>query len=162
MSMKVTLEEFLNAEKKPALSPENIAFKTTLDFEAEVFKKLHEKNLSQKDLARLLDVSPTAVSKMLTKGANITIKTMAKIAHALDCVLAPIKLKNASEYSYFDIDDPETVSASVELSDKHNPPKRATTNIAQIETKGIRYLGTAYLQNSNSSHNEVKIGGLAA
>lgn len=162
MSMKVTLEEFLNAEKKPALSPENIAFKTTLDFEAEVFKKLHEKNLSQKDLAKLLDISPAAVSKMLTKGANITIKTMAKIAHALDCVLTPIQLKNASEYNYFDINDSDTISGFVELNNNQESIEKLAVDTPKTRKEEIKYFETTYLNNPNSNHAEIKFGGLAA
>lgn len=138
MAMKVTLEEFLGVEEKPALTPENIAFKSALDFEAEVFKKLKEKNLSQKDLADILDISPAAVSKMLTRGSNITIKTMAKIAFALDCVLAPIQLKESKEYSYFDIHETETASVSFVCDEIKQ--KSGTMHVSKpLTTSVVRY-----------------------
>lgn len=124
MSMKVPLQELLGLDEKPTLSPDNIAFKAALDFEAEVFRKLKEKDLSQKDLAEILAVSPAAVSKALKKGSNVTLKTMAKIAHALDCVLSPIQLKDVDECNYFDISNSETVSASIELGKISQPKSR--------------------------------------
>lgn len=162
MSMKITLEDFLGTDEAPDFSSESIAFKASLDFEADVFRKLQEKNLSQKDLAKLLDISPAAVSKMLTRGANTTIKTMAKIAHALNCVLAPIKLKDANEYSYFDINAPETVSASIELDGKHHTKEKLTINTIQMKGEEAKCVKSASSHNLNSNNNWTKVGGIAA
>lgn len=116
MSMKMSLKDFLGVDSMPALSADSIAFKAALDFESEVFRKLKEKGLSQKDLAELLDVSPAAVSKMLSKGTNLTIKTMAKVACALDCALSAIELKDANSVDYSTVCDSETISATCTLN----------------------------------------------
>jgi len=119
MSMKVSLLDFIDSEKLPKPSPENIAYKVVLDFEAEVFLKLKEKGLSQKDIAEILDISPSAISKMLTKGTNLTIKTMAKIAYALDCYLSPIELKEMDEKAFWEVIESESVSASISFASSY-------------------------------------------
>lgn len=162
MSMKITLEDFLGTDETPNFSSESIAFKASLDFEADVFKKLQEKNLSQKDLAKLLGISPAAVSKMLSKGANTTIKTMAKIAHALNCVLAPIKLKDANEYSYFDVNASETVSASIKLDRKHHTEEKLTIDTIQMKRGEAKCVKSASPHNLGSNSNWTKVGSIAA
>lgn len=103
MAMKVSRENFLdvNAPLKPSF--ENIAAKMALDFEADVFMRLKELGLKRKDLAQLLNVSPAAVSKLLTENSNMTLKTMAKIAAVLGCKISPIRLNNVVEVSYVDL-----------------------------------------------------------
>ena len=104
MAMKVSREEFLGVDEPLKPSFENIAAKMALDFEADVFKRLKELGLKRKDLAQLLNVSPPAVSKLLTENSNMTLKTMAKIATALGCEISPIRLNGVSKVSYVNFD----------------------------------------------------------
>lgn len=91
MTMKITLEDFLGTEDIPAPSPDEIASTMALDFEASVFCKLKELGLKQKDIALRLGVSPATISKALSSSSNMTFKTAARIAAALDCdVRSPI------------------------------------------------------------------------
>lgn len=102
--MKVSREEFLGIDEPLKPNFENVAAKMALDFEADVFMRLKELGLKRKDLARLLNVSPAAVSKMLSENSNMTLKTMAKIATALGCEISPIHLNGVAEVSYVDLD----------------------------------------------------------
>lgn len=107
--MKVSREEFLGIDEPLKPNFENVAAKMALDFEADVFMRLKELGLKRKDLARLLNVSPAAVSKLLTENSNMTLKTMAKIATALGCEISPFHLNGVAEVSYVDLDaDSET------------------------------------------------------
>lgn len=113
MSMKVSREEFLGIDKPLKPSFENVAAKMALDFEAGVFLRLKELGLKRKDLARLLGVSPAAISKMLTEDSNLTLRSMAKIAAALGCEISPIHLSGIAEVGYVDLGDGEALTAHV-------------------------------------------------
>ena len=107
--MKVSREEFLGIDEPLKPNIETVAAKMAVDFEADVFMRLKELGLKRKDLARLLNVSPAAVSKLLTENSNMTLKTMDKIATALGCEISPFHLNGVAEVSYVDFDaDSET------------------------------------------------------
>lgn len=112
MAMRVSREEFLGVDVPLKPSFENVAAKMALDFEAEVFMRLKKLGLKRKDLAQLLGVSPAAVSKLLSEDSNMTLKTMAKVAVALGCEVAPIRLEEVGDVSYADLDD-ENATATV-------------------------------------------------
>lgn len=58
--------------------------KLILHFTEEVVATMKERNLSQADLARKLDKSPAYVSKMLAGETNFTLRSLVRIARALD------------------------------------------------------------------------------
>ena len=91
MTMRVTRDEFAG-EGSSFRSVEEIAKKMALDFEASVFLRMRELGIRQKDLAGMLGVSPAAVSKMLSGGSNLTLRSMAKVAFVLGCDVSPIGL----------------------------------------------------------------------
>lgn len=105
MAMRVSREEFLGVDEPLKPSFENVAAKMALDFEVEVFMRLKKLGLKRKDLAQLLGVSPAAVSKLLSEDSNMTLKTMAKVAVALGCEVAPIRLEEVGDVRYADLDD---------------------------------------------------------
>lgn len=113
MAMKVSCEEFLGIDKPLKPSFENVAAKMALDFEAGVFLRLKELGLKRKDLARLLGVSPAAISKILAEDSNLTLRSMAKIATALGCEISSIHLSGVSEVDYVDLGDEETLTVHV-------------------------------------------------
>src|ERR1035438_9115720 len=45
---------------------------------------LERRNLKQADLARLLNKTPAFVSQLLSGRTNMTVRTLAEVAHALD------------------------------------------------------------------------------
>lgn len=55
-----------------------------LDLTDDICRKMEQKNITRADLARKLDISPAAVTKILNGNSNFTLKTILKIAMALD------------------------------------------------------------------------------
>lgn len=51
----------------------------------EIGRRLEELHLRRRDLAQRLGVSEGRISQMLSGGENLTLKTLAGVAHALDC-----------------------------------------------------------------------------
>ena len=60
---------------------------TILDLTEKIVHKMQRAGLSRADLAQKLGVSKPFVTKLLNGNPNMTIKTMASIAHALECEL---------------------------------------------------------------------------
>ncbi len=58
---------------------------TILDFTEMVVEKMQKTGISRAELAHKLGVSRPFVTKLLNGNPNMTIKTMASIAHALKC-----------------------------------------------------------------------------
>lgn len=100
-----TAEETLGPDKLIPPSLSSVLLKLQLSFQIGVFLRLKELNLQQKDLAKLLDVSPAAVSKMLTAGANLSLKTIAKVAAALGCDFEDLKMIPISKPRYMPLAD---------------------------------------------------------
>lgn len=92
MAMRMTMAEFASDETLQETSPDVMASKMTLDFQADAYMRMKELGIKQKDLADILNVSPAAVSKMFSCDQNLRVSTMAKIAAALDCQIASPKL----------------------------------------------------------------------
>jgi len=61
-----------------------IAEQTKLDFVIQIYKLMKEFNITQKELARKLNVSEAYVSKILRGDINFTIETMVKLTRALN------------------------------------------------------------------------------
>lgn len=101
MAMKVTLEEFLGTEEAAAPAAETMTEKMTLDTLADVFSRMKELGINQKQLANKLDITASALSKLLSNGSNLRYSTVARLAAALDCdVVAPklVPVETASVY----------------------------------------------------------------
>jgi len=65
------------------ISSEEVFEKLQQDFLDFVEKRLNEKNMSKSQLAMKLGVSRSAMSKMLSKNNNLTLRKIAEIATAL-------------------------------------------------------------------------------
>ncbi len=82
------------------MSDEEIA-EATIDFEiAHVIRDAREaKNLSKRELAKIMGITPSAISKWETGKQNFSIRTLIKIASALGCeVVCPIRVPDTSRY----------------------------------------------------------------
>ncbi|MCR5582449.1 MAG: helix-turn-helix domain-containing protein [Eggerthellaceae bacterium] len=98
MAMRMSLSEFVGEEYVDAvLSPEVIEFSMNLHLQSEIYGRMKELGVTQKELAKKMGVSPAAVSKMLSKDSNMRISTIARIASALECDVMPIKLMPREE-----------------------------------------------------------------
>jgi len=81
MKLEEKFDRWMNdAEKSEDFQVE----KLILHFTEEVFAVMKARNLSQADLARKLDKSPAYVSKMLAGETNFTLRSLVRIARALD------------------------------------------------------------------------------
>lgn len=119
MALKVSRKEFLGVEDLGIPEPEVMSAKMVLDFEVDVFRRMEDLGITQKDLAKMLGVTPATVSKTLSKTSNMTFKTAAKIAHALGCVIDSPELHdfNAEEYAVGQVAS-ETVVADASTKSK--------------------------------------------
>lgn len=70
-----------------AADPESRVDEVKIDFALCVERRLKQLGLSKTDLARQLGTSPAYVTKVLRGDANLTIKTMVELAHAVDGTL---------------------------------------------------------------------------
>lgn len=68
----------------PCPTADEIAFEASMDFSNQVVAHCSEKNMSFVDLATKLGIKPSTLSEKLN-GQNLTLKSMAAIALALDC-----------------------------------------------------------------------------
>ena len=110
-----TAEEILGLDEPIPPSLSSVLLKLQLSFQIGVFLRLKELNLQQKDLAKLLDVSPAAVSKMLTAGANLSLKTIAKVAAALGCDFEDLKMVPISKPRYMPLADENKELSSLSM-----------------------------------------------
>lgn len=92
MAMKITLEEFLGVDEVPAPSAAVMAEKMTIETLTDVFLRMKQLDMNQKQLAEMLDVTPSALSKLLSNGTNLRYSTVCKLAEALDCDIVAPKL----------------------------------------------------------------------
>ena len=68
----------------PRPTADEIAFEASMDFSNQVVAHCSEKNISFVDLAAKLGIKPSTLSEKLN-GQNLTLKSMAAMALALDC-----------------------------------------------------------------------------
>jgi len=81
MKLEEKFDRWMNdAEKSEDFQVE----KLILHFTEEVVSAMKVRNMSQADLARMLEKSPAYVSKMLAGETNFTLRSLVRIARALD------------------------------------------------------------------------------
>ena len=88
MTMRIELKDFLGADDIIEPSAEVIAAKMALDIQAGAYMRMKELGLKQKDLAEAMEITPAAVSKMLSNESNLRFSTVARMAVALGCDVA--------------------------------------------------------------------------
>lgn len=116
MAMKVSMNGFLGLPDDWKPTAGDIAAEMRLDFESSVFSRMKELGLKKKDLAKKANVSPAAISKALSGGSNLTIKTIAKIAAALDCTVSHLSLEDRKPISDYFSDSGASKPSIVTLS----------------------------------------------
>ena len=78
------MDKFLKAFKKYTESEEHYIETTIVDAQHRIYKLLAEQNISKAELAKRLNVSRQQINEFFNKGHNATIKTLGKIAYALE------------------------------------------------------------------------------
>lgn len=103
-------------------------FKLANSFARNVFSYLKNNNISQKELAARLGRTEAYVSKLLSGSQNVTLKTIAETANALDCEVKEIVFYDRKkEYS--------SINSSVQASSHFSvscPPEQRAENLEHI------------------------------
>lgn len=87
------------AKVSQAVAPASKLFaKKSLDVVDQIHHILEQKNMTQKDLAQKLGKSESEISKWLSGGHNITLKTIAKLEIALDATILTTPLRQDGHY----------------------------------------------------------------
>ena len=90
-------------------TPETLGYDLSSKFSAQVSQALDEKGMSLKELAGKMGITQPSLCKMLGPKSNMTMKTIAKIAIALDMdVEAPRLLRKNSAANVGEIDGMES------------------------------------------------------
>ena len=76
-------EEFIPEEIKEKHDEEMAQVRAVLDASILISEALHEKNMSQNELAELIGVSKGYVSRLLSGSENVSLKNIARILHLL-------------------------------------------------------------------------------
>jgi len=84
-----------------------------LEFTEDVVNRMESLNISKRELARKLDVSPAYITKMLGGQTNFTLESMVKVSQALDCELRVHLQPKGVSSCWFDIIETQS----------HNPVK---------------------------------------
>jgi len=68
-----------------AKTSDAIWFQAIIQFTQTIAKRMADCGLNRVQLAKLLDVHPSFITKVLKGDTNITIETIARLTHALNC-----------------------------------------------------------------------------
>lgn len=99
MSVNAQLQWFKGLKETASYMAES----NKIDFAEEIESIIHKKGLTRSELAKLIEVSPAYVTKVLKGDANVTIETMAKFAHALGKCLHFHLADKKAEVKWFDL-----------------------------------------------------------
>lgn len=97
MAVKHPVEEIFDLEEDYLPPYEVVADNIALEFQLSVLERLRHVGMTQKDLAQRMGVSAPTLSSMLRKGANLTIKTVCRIACGLGCAISAPALEPLAE-----------------------------------------------------------------
>lgn len=64
--------------------PDSMKWDHALDISASVYMRMKEMGIGKKELARRMGVNPSVVTRIIKGEQNLTLKTLAKLEHALD------------------------------------------------------------------------------
>lgn len=103
-------------------------FKLAHSFARNIFSYLKNNNISQKELANRLGRTEAYVSKLLSGSQNVTLKTIAETANALNCEVKEIVFYD-QEKEYSSINIPVQVSSHFSVSCN---PEQTPENLERI------------------------------
>lgn len=84
-------------------SHEYVADNAKLDFAVAIERQLQHQHVARKELASRIDASPAYITKVLRGDGNLTIESMAKISHALDCKLSIHITRSSSQVRWYEV-----------------------------------------------------------
>lgn len=83
--------------------PEYLTECGIVEFTENMARRMEELGVSRSELARRLDTSPAYITKILRGEANFTLKSMVKIAHALESRLTTHMQPEGTSSTWFDL-----------------------------------------------------------
>ena len=81
--------------------PEYLTAKMVIDITEQICQRMEEKNISQRQLAALIDKPQSYISRLFSQGNNVTIKTLVTIADALDAEFTIPRLVDKNNVELF-------------------------------------------------------------
>jgi len=115
------IEKNVHDRLQAELSVEDKAWDLMFEFYHQVLTIMQEQNMSQADLARKLGKSRSAVSQLLNKTPNISIRRMVEIADAvgLEFTLTPVKNKRVQvSHSPYYQDQTHIITPRMEVNEQ--------------------------------------------
>ena len=103
----MTTNRWARALAKAKLGPAYWTERAILDFTSSVAKELRGLGLTQQEFAGRVGKSPAYVSRVLSGTPNVTVKTMAEMAHAVGmrlCVSLSPQEKQEPSFDHFEVD----------------------------------------------------------
>ena len=82
--MEKFMKELIKDIKEYAKTEEHFTEMTIVDAQHRIYKLLADQNVSKAELAKRINVSRQQINEFFNKGHNATIKTLGRIAYALD------------------------------------------------------------------------------
>lgn len=120
MAVKYSIEETLGLKEQYIPSYDVVAEQVALTFQFDVLDKIAESQLAQKDIAAKMGVVPSTLSALLKRGANLTIRSMARVAHALGYAISAPRLVPLIENYSFQRESPLCASCMYSSPQKKN------------------------------------------
>lgn len=116
MALNISLQSLLEDNETTSLTAEEMQYSYSFDFLTEVYFRMKELGINQKELARRLDISESTLSRNLSRDNNFRVSTLAKIAAALGCTLSEPKLiPNEDSITLDSIETSEALGSDVSV-----------------------------------------------
>lgn len=125
MALNISLESLLGEELSDEQKIEEIRFNFTFDFLTEIYLRMKELGINQKELAHRLDISESTLSRTLSRDGNLRVSTLAKIANALGCTISSPKL--VANKDAISLDTIETVEMQIPEIDIDDEPQKSSS-----------------------------------
>lgn len=116
-------------------TPETLAYDLSAQFSSQVSQRLDEAGMTLKELSEKMGVAQPSLCKMLGPKSNMTMKTVAKIALALDCDVAAPELRGKRETEGDPEEASQTIGGCKVLNIRDLQEKRAKISVALTTAK---------------------------
>ena len=105
--------------------PEYLAEYAIVEFTEDMAKRMEDLGITRSELARRLDTSPAYITKILQGNANFTLKSMVRIAQALEADLKTHLQPEGVQSQWFDL-----FQSDAQVGQRKNPPVNVQATLA--------------------------------
>lgn len=121
--------------------------KKSTDIALYILNDLEAKGISQADLARLLEVTPQQVSKIVKGQENLTLETISRLEQALDIELIHINRYNSESNSGFhSAIETAKISETIEIRDEQEELKSDDKKVIPLISAKVQYMSEPVLK----------------